>query len=366
MKIAYLSTGKSVYDRRFLEKMVKRDIEAHLISYYNGKLIKKIDGVEVHHYPMSQIIHFNHLHEFQVGWHLRRLLKRIKPDVLHSGYVRWAGFYGALSGFHPTLLMPWGSDILIEPDNSFFTKLVTKFTIKRANLITCDGKNIKNKIISLTNYPADKIIRFPWGIDLNTFRPKFSNLRKKLGWENNKILIMTRRFKPIYGVEYFIKALPIIMKQDSYVRAILVGAGPSEEKLKKMINELGISKKVFLLSWINQEEMSNYLNTADIYVSTSFSDGTSSSLLEAMACSLPVVVTSLEGNIEWVKDGTNGYLVPVRDSKILAGRLLELLDNTSLRRKMGARNLKIARSRADWEKNFDKLEVIYRLLVKNG
>ena len=83
-----------------------------------------------------------------------------------------------------------------------------------------------------------------------------------------------------------------------------------------MSNELGIGEKVFFPGWIDKKEMSNYLNAADIYVSTSFSDGTSCSLLEAMACSLPVVVTNIEGNLEYIKDGVN---------KIIADKINKLL-----------------------------------------
>ena len=133
-----------------------------------------------------------------------------------------------------------------------------------------------------------------------------------------------------------------------------------------MSNELGIGEKVFFPGWIDKKEMSNYLNAADIYVSTSFSDGTSCSLLEAMACSLPVVVTNIEGNLEYITDGENGYLVPIQNSKILAKRLLGLLNNKSLRRKMGIRNQKITQEKADWDKNFTKLEELYMELVSNS
>jgi glycosyltransferase involved in cell wall biosynthesis len=112
--------------------------------------------------------------------------------------------------------------------------------------------------------------------------------------------------------------------------------------------------------------MAMYLNAADIYISTSLSDGTSCSLLEAMACRLPVVVTDLPAIREWVKDDVNGYLVPSENSAALAERIVTLLGNEPLRDQMGTRNLVIAQERADWERNFSILEEIYRGLVNSN
>ena len=83
-----------------------------------------------------------------------------------------------------------------------------------------------------------------------------------------------------------------------------------------------------------------------------------------MACGLPVVVSDLPSNSEWVRNGENGYLVPLRDSKMLAKQIIRLLDNDTLSQQMGLRNLQIAKKRADWEINFSKLENIYETLVK--
>ena len=108
--------------------------------------------------------------------------------------------------------------------------------------------------------------------------------------------------------------------------------------------------------------MPEYLSCADIYVSSSFSDGTSVALIEAMACALPVVVTDIPSNHEWVSDSKNGYFVPTGDSKALAERIVYLFRNDDIRRKMGEANMKITCNRADWDKNYNKLEQIYAKL----
>ena len=112
--------------------------------------------------------------------------------------------------------------------------------------------------------------------------------------------------------------------------------------------------------------MAEYYNASDIYVSTSLSDGTSVAMLEAMACGLPVVVSDVPSNYEWIDNGINGYIITRKDSSVLAERIIKLLNNENLQQEMGQRNLQIAKERADWEKNFDILEGIYQNLVSNS
>ena len=367
MRIAYLSRGYSVYDRRFLKKMVERGHDAHFISYYACQQRVEVEGVRNYFYDYNTLHRFGRLKILQTAWHLRKLLNTIKPNILHTGWIQDHGFLGALCGFHPTLSMPWGSDVLINPDRNLFLKWIAKFMLRQADMITCDCELVKQKVIQITGCRPDKIVVFPWGIDLGTFRPEFSRkIRKSLGWEHNKILICTRNFDTrLHAVECFIRAIPAVLESCADVRVILVGSGPLEHEYRELVSELSLNNIVHFAGWLDEGQMNEHLNEADIYVSSSLSDGTSCSLLEAMACCLAVVVSDTPANLEWVEDGTNGYIFPKGNSDALAERLIALLTDESLRQEMGKRNLQIARERADWERNFDKLEDIYRNLTEN-
>ena len=171
----------------------------------------------------------------------------------------------------------------------------TKYVLSKADMITCDCEIVKKKIIEFSNYDSEKIIVFPWGIDLDLFKPNKKNnlIRKALGWEDKKILLMTRSFFPIYAVDDFIKAIPKIIKAYPNTRIILVGDGPLRSELEQLTVNLGIRDYVYFAESIPNDKMPEYFNSADIYLSCSLSDGTSLSLLEAMACSLPVVTTDI-------------------------------------------------------------------------
>jgi glycosyltransferase involved in cell wall biosynthesis len=375
MRICYLSSALNIHDYRFLSALMERKYDVYLISYVAKKryseipgIIKDIKGLKIIHRKFELTTGHGLFSPFVV-LDFRNLIKRIKPDIMHTGWIPRDGFLGALSGFHPVLLMPYGSDILIEPEKSLLRKTIIKYAIKKADMITCDCETVKNKIIQMTGFEEDKIVIFPWGIELDKFYPdpkKSVRIREKLEWIDNKILIMNRTFLPVYGIQYFIESLPEILSHEPTTRVILIGSGILENQIRSLVSELRLGNVIKFIGQIPIEEMPHYLNAADVYVSTSLSDGTSLSLLEAMACSLPVLVTEIPSNKEWVIDGQNGFLVPPKNPGEVSKRVLTLLKKSNLSEEMGKRNLAIAKDKADWVKNVDKLEAIYRSLVDIG
>jgi glycosyltransferase involved in cell wall biosynthesis len=115
---------------------------------------------------------------------------------------------------------------------------------------------------------------------------------------------------------------------------------------------------------VSNREMPKFLGSSDVFVSTSLSDTRSVSLLEAMACALPVVVTDLDGNRECVKDGVNGALFPRGNFRELAEKIVYLLREKDIRRKFGVANRKIVEKEADYEKEMSKMEKSYKELIE--
>jgi glycosyltransferase involved in cell wall biosynthesis len=370
MKICYLSSTLNIHDYRFLSALTQRQYDVYLVSYANRvphipKIIKDIKGLTIIHKRFALITGYWSSFPFVV-MDFRHLLKRLKPDILHTGWVTKDGFLGALAGFHPVLLMPYGSDILIEPTKSLLRRMIVKYAINRADSITCDCETVKNAIIEMTGFKDNKIVVFPWGIELGQFYPdpkQSGRVRERLAWIDNKILIMNRPFESVYGIRYFLEALPKILNEEPATRVVLIGTGSLEPQIRALVKDLKLSDVISFIGRVPNEEMAAYLNAADVYVSTSLSDGTSSSLLEAMACALPVVVTDIPANKEWVVDGHNGFLVQPRTPGEVSKQVLTLLKSRSLRKEMGQTNLALARNKADWNKNIDKLEGIYKSLT---
>lgn len=386
MRIAYFSDILSIHDYRFLKKLCESGYETFLITYTKNdipEMITNIEGLNILHTIMSGYSErvrtenrFVQLIDkgcrflkrgyriFKTFRHFKKVLQKVSPDILHGGWTLSSGFLSALSNFHPFLSMPWGSDILIAPRCSIYNKLIVKFVLKQADMITCDCNVVKDRILDLISYPEEKIVVFPWGVEQDMFNPdvKPALIRQELNWNNKKIIVMNRYFKPIYGIEYFLDALPEIIQNEPDARVVLIGSGPLEARLRTIVKEKGLEGIVHLTGAVDNKDMPGYLVASDIYVSSSLSDGSSLCLLESMSCGLPVVVTDIPANLEWVKNGFNGFIVPRKDSKEIAKKITCLLADRDLRRKMGQRNVAVAQERANWNKNFEKLEKIYQYL----
>jgi glycosyltransferase involved in cell wall biosynthesis len=170
-----------------------------------------------------------------------------------------------------------------------------------------------------------------------------------------------RSLEPIYDIETLINSIPIVLKEIPEAKFVIAGGGSQKAKLKEQAKSLGISQSVKFTGRMPNDRLPEYLNSADIYVSTSLSDaGLASSTAEAMACGLAVIITDFGDNKKWVEDGTNGFLIPLSDPQVLASKIIQLIRNKEIRDKFGQINRQIIEERNDYHKEMEKIENIYK------
>lgn len=368
MKILYVTTGGAPKDQDFLKGILDSGHELHYVTMRKIGLDLSLE--RAHNYCLDdEIVREDSWIKTTIFKHLltflkfRKLVKTIQPDIIHAGVVQGPGLMAVASGFKHILLMPWGSDILIHPKRSLLFRLITSFVLKKAALITCDAETVKNEIINIAKIPEERIKVIPWGVNIENFKENQDNriaVRNELGLTNqNLVLIMTRWFRPVYAIEDFLSALPEIIHNNPKVIAILAGSGPLENYLRQLTIELEIDKNVIFLGSITNANLPRYLNAADLYVSTSLSDGTSISLLEAMSCELPVIVTDIKANTEWIEDNINGYIAPPGNPKLLSSKITLAINNELAWKEMGKSNRLLVINKANWKNNFDEIESLY-------
>jgi glycosyltransferase involved in cell wall biosynthesis len=211
----------------------------------------------------------------------------------------------------------------------------------------------------------ESIVTFPWGIDLGHFTPGEPAPDPAAPFT----LLSTRGWEPIYDVETIAKAFVQVTRQRPEVRLVMLGNGSLAGRLRQILAPVETSPegtpRVLFPGQVGYADLPRYYRSADLYLSASRSDGSSISLLEAMACGCPALVSDIPGNREWVTPGENGWLFPVGDAGALAAAILQALDRRSALAPMGCAARQIAEARANWDQNFPKLLDAYQIALKN-
>ena len=308
------------------------------------------------------------LRSIQTAWLIRKTFRSGGYDIVHTGWLQKQGFFAALACVHPMLMQTWGSDVLIYPFCSVIYKKIACFAARQADAIWSDAQCVKKTLLSFAPIDADRIQVFLQnGLDLHKYRNDKnlgSKIIEKYMLQHMKVLVMTRNLEPIYSVETLIKAMPIILEQYPACKALIVGTGSLFCVLQEQIKMLGLTKHMILVGEVPFSLIPCYLNAADLYVSCSQSDGSSSSLGEALACGLPCVVSDIPANHEWITEPDNGLFFTKNDHMALAGQIIRLLADDTVRAAIGQNNRRKASVSWDQDMVYSQLIKLYESLHK--
>jgi glycosyltransferase involved in cell wall biosynthesis len=191
-----------------------------------------------------------------------------------------------------------------------------------------------------------------------------SPLRIRKGWGADKfVLLSTRSWSPLYGVEDLARAFVRAAELRPELRLLMLGGGPLSAKIHAIFQNAGLIDRVHFPGQVNQAELPLYYHAADLYISTSHSDGTSISLLEALASGNPVLLSDIPGNREWVTSpGEVGWLFEDGNANDLEKAILHAVDNRSELDGISGRARRLAEKRGDWDKNFPSLLKAWQLV----
>jgi len=363
LRILYVTSKGSIHDYRFLKKLVN-DYSVMLLHYAADNIIPEIVNL-----PGLKIVSKKPFKKsfplLSERGHFNKIVKSFKPDIVHTGYIWQVGVLAAYAGVHPHLSMPWGSDVLVEPDKNFLIKKFARKVLTTADHIQCDAEFVKERIIADYSVAPDKITVFPWGIDLDLFKPAERNAaRIKINIDSGKfVIIFNRNLEEVYGINCMLNAFLKFSKDKDDVILLVVSNGSLKDEVISFVSKYRLYDKIRLIGNVVNAEMPVYLNCSDVYLSTSLSDGTSLSLLEALACGNGIVVTDVPAIKEWVT-GKNGILAERNNPGKIAEALEIYYSNRLLIKQHGEKNIMIAKQRADWDKNYLKLKEIYSILVR--
>lgn len=350
MKILYVKDRYGVHDRRFFQAIIAQGHHPIAVQL-NSHETPSIDlGV-----PVSCVSDAS----------LLELIRREKVDVVHAGPVPFASSVANILPVGlPLVVVSWGSDILLDCALSADLKAKALVALERASVVLVDCKAVERTIASwLPELPA-AVISFPWGLD----SPRFEELpvsascemRKSLGWQSNDVFVSTRSWEANYGIQSLIEAFALVVQKAPMARLLLVGDGSLRPEILDMITSLGLVDHIHAPGRVDENELPVMYGAADVYISSSFCDGSSISLLEAMASGKPVIAHNEFGNLDWVLPEENGWLVNCRDPAKFAEAILVALKFRTRWQSMGQLGRELVFDKADWGRNSLLLSKAYQ------
>ncbi len=355
-----LSDSEAPHTRRWANWFARNGCEVHLATF-NSVLDPGYEGVKIHflwNSSKSSGLFRRTLKSFIILFRLIRLYWRIKPDVIHShsaGAYSWSAF---LLNLRPRIITPWGTDFLVDIHNSKLNFLLTKLSLKKANLVTTDAKHFLKDLESV-GVDSNNLVYLAFGTDTKLFKYD-DNLNR-----NESItIISTRTLNPVHQVEDLVRAIPLVLNMHPQVKFKIIGGGSEFNSLFKLVTELGVDASVKFMGMLSEPELIFELCSSDIYVSTSPLDaGLASSTAEAMSCELPVIHPNVADNFKWV-DQSGGVAYQVNDVDALTNAINQLIAHPESWDRLGKRNRAKIVSENNLDSNMSRMNEIYKRIAR--
>jgi L-malate glycosyltransferase len=252
---------------------------------------------------------------------VKKAIREFKPDIVHAHYATSYGLLGWRCGFHPLVISAWGSDVMDFSASGAVKKALVKKVLNAADLLMATSLTLEKAVMEICGKHA---VVTPFGVDTNIFRKE-----EVAGPFADAIVIGTvKSLEPVYGIDTLIKAFRIVKQRNpgKKFHLLIVGEGTQREELTALAKTNGLKNEVTFTGRIDRAEIARYHNMIGIFVNLSRYESFGVSVLEAMACENPVVVSDTGGLAEIVDEGKTGFRVKVNDPEAAAAAIEKLLD----------------------------------------
>lgn len=352
MRILLLAWAGSVHTARIATSLKSRGCEVEVVSFLPGV----IPGVPVHVLgPARALGKMGYLMSVPG---LRRLVRQLKPDVLHAHYLSSYGAVGAGSGFRPYVVSAWGSDVFEFPRRGPWSRWLISRTLGKADLILSTSRFMASEVARYT----DRLVEVtPFGVDVDLFRP-MPTARPR----DTIIIGSVKALEPQYGMDIVIRAFSLAASRwkGEAIRLELAGRGREETALKKLAGQLGISGLVDFPGFVEHSILPARINRYSLAAFGSVcQESFGVSLLEMQACGVPVVASDVGGFREVIQESQTGILVPSGDYRAMSEAMIELLTDREKRNRYSKAARDFVVREYPWHRTVDRFIRIYDKLV---
>lgn len=352
MRVVYLADAPYIHTRRWVEYFAAAGWDTHVISFrpaeIAGATVHYVDGFE----RIGRARYLVH------AARVRRVVRELRPDILHAMHLTSYGFLAALCDIHPLLTSVWGTDILEAPAWTPLHKRLTRFALKRADHVTATGLALASA--TLRYMPErEQVTVVPYGVDLERFSATNHQPR-----DQQTVIGTVSRLSMEKGLDVLLKASALVISDHPDIKVVIAGDGPERAKLGRLTRDLDIEANVTFLGEIPHEGVPSALATFDVFAMPSRAEGFGVAAIEAAAMGIPVVGSDVHGIPDVVDHNETGLLVPPGDEQALGRAIARLADDVRLRKTMGDNALALVTERYDWRENTAQMERIYNDMVR--
>lgn len=291
---------------------------------------------------------------------LKKIIREFQPDILHAHYATSYGLIGALSDFHPFVISAWGTDVMKFPDKNFIAKSILHYNFRKADLICATSYTIENYIGQVIKKP---VVVIPFGIDVNEFSPKKVT---SVFQDTDFVIGSIKPLESIYNISVMIKAFAILNGKYKNLKLLIIGEGTAKEQLQKECEELNITKDVKFTGRIPHSEISRYYNMLNVLVNISEYESFGVSVVEAMACEKPVIVTNVGGLKEIVSSDAVGLKVEIGNVEQTVNAIEKLLTDKKLYSEIALNARQYVVKKYNWKDNLQQMIDEYNKLLKQS
>jgi len=267
--------------------------------------------------------------DFMVGWRLRKLLKEVKPDVLHT-YLLHGNLLGRVVGSLT------GVPVIISSERTIgqahrWGRILTRLTNPLAQAVEVNSSAGKRSVIKDLGVAESKVRVVRSGFDLQSITSQNvdTNIRNELGLnEDTRVILMAGRLRPVKGIDYGIRAFTKLVEDVPNAHLIIAGDGEERENMEGLARSLRVHEKTTFLGV--RSDLPGLLRDSDAFLLPSLNEGFPRVAVEALAIGCPIVATNVGGTPEIVIDGQTGILVESKNSGQMADGLSKLLNDRAL------------------------------------
>ena len=283
-----------------------------------------------------------------------------RPDIIQFAFLPTATLYPWLGELLdvPTVVSCRGSDLHMLEVQHPERRRSRLEVLRRVSAIHCVSAELAGEVARLTGRTENVWVNRP-AVPVESIPPKEAYEARA-----EPVIITVGSLEWQKGHDYLLAALARLKREGVPFRAEIIGDGELYAKVRFSIEDLGLSPEVSLPGRLAPDEVLARLKAADLFVLSSHQEGISNAVLEAMAAGLPIVTTNAGGMAEAVRDGVDGYIVPVRDIPAMAERIRQLLQDAALRERMGRAARERCRAEFSLERQAAVFEEIYRATIE--